>query len=83
MREKTTVFFAWLQDWKKQRKLEKGYQEKDSVRKDFHCVAVNMSSEVISMCVLRKIVRDQLSNRIVKMYTVLSTCSQAIFAKEN
>ena len=83
MREKTPVFFACLQDWKKQRKLDKGYQEKDSVQKDFHCVAVDMSSEVISMCVLRKIVRHQLSNRIVKTYVMLKTCSQASFPKEN
>ena len=32
-------------------KLEKSREEKDNEQKDFHCATVNMSSDVISMCV--------------------------------
>ena len=42
-----------------------------------------MSWEVISMCVVPVMVRHKLSNRVVKTYAMLDTCSQATFAKEN
>ena len=42
-----------------------------------------MGSEVISMCVVPVMVRHKLSNRVVKTYAMLHTCSQATFAKEN
>ena len=42
-----------------------------------------MSSEVISMCVVPVMVRHKLSNRVVKTYFMLDTCSQATFVKEN
>ena len=41
-----------------------------------------MSSKVISMCVTPVMVRKKLSNRVVKTYAMLDTCSQATFAKE-
>ena len=64
-------------------KLENGPEEKDNEQKDIHYATVNMSSEVISMCVVPVMVRHKLSNHIVKTYAMLHTCSQATFAKEN
>ena len=64
-------------------KLENGPEEKDNEQKDIHYATVNMSSEVISMCVVPVMVRHKLSNHIVKTYAMLDTCSQATFAKEN
>ena len=62
-------------------KLEK--RKKRTSKKNFHCATVNMSSEVISMCVVPIMVRHKLSNRVVKTYAMLNTYSQAMFAKEN
>lgn len=66
---------------KPQEKLEKGREEKDNEKKDIPCATVNMSSQVIGMCVcvffLLKLVKNS------KIYSMLDTCSQATFAKEN
>ena len=35
------------------------------------------------MCVVPVMVRHKLSNRVVKTYAMLDTCSQGTFAKEN
>ena len=35
------------------------------------------------MCVVRVMVRYKLSNRVVRTYAMLDTCSQATYAKEN
>ena len=63
-------------------KLEKSREEKDNKQKEFHCAIVNMSLEVISMCMVPVMVRHKLSNRVVKTYAMLNTCSQVTFAKE-
>ena len=63
-------------------KLEKSRKEKDNEQKDFHCATVNISPEVISMCVVFVMVRHKLSNGLIKTYAMLNTCSQATFAKE-
>ena len=42
---------------------------------------VNMSPEVISMYMVSVMARHNLSNRIVKTYFSLGTCSRATFAK--
>ena len=68
---------------KPKEKLEKSREERDNEQKDFHYATVNMSSEVISMCVVPVMVRHKLSNRVVKTYAMFDTCSQATFAKEN
>ena len=65
------------------KKLQKSREERDNEQKDFHCATVNMSSEVISMCVVAVMVRHKLSNCVVKTYAMLDTCSQATFAEEN
>ena len=49
---------------KPKEKPEKGREEKNDDQKDFHCATVNMSAEVISMCVVPVMVRHKLSNRI-------------------
>ena len=67
---------------KPKEKLEKSREERDNEQKDFLYATVNMSSEVISMCVVPVMVRHKLSNRVVKTYAMLDTCSQATFAKE-
>ena len=64
-------------------KTEKSHDEKDKEQKDFHCATVNISSEVISMCVVPVMVRHKLSNCVIKTYAMLDTCSQVMFAKEN
>ena len=64
-------------------KLGKTREEKKNGQKDFRCATVNMSSEVINMCVVLVMVRHKLSNRVVKTYAMLDTCSQETFAKEN
>ena len=68
---------------KPKEKPQKNFQEKDNEQKDFHCVTVNMSSEVICMCVVPVMVRHKLSNHVVKTYAMLNTCSQATLGKEN
>ena len=47
-------------------KLENSREEKHNEQKDFHCATANMSSEVVSMCVVPVMVRHKLSNRVVK-----------------
>ena len=61
----------------------KSRAEKDNEQKDVHCATVNMSLEVIRMCVVHVMVRHKLSNRVVKTYAMLNTSSQATFATEN
>ena len=68
---------------KPKEKLEKSREERDNEQKDFLYATVNMSSEVISMCVVPVMVRHKLSNRLVKTDAMLEACSQARFAKEN
>ena len=58
---------------KPQEKLGRGHEEKDDEQKDIHCAIVNMSLEVISMCVLHVIVKHKLPNRIVKIYAMVDT----------
>ena len=61
----------------------KSREEKYNEQKDLHCATVNVSLQVISMCVVPAKVRYELSNRVVKTYNMLDTCSQETFAKEN
>ena len=68
---------------KPKEKLEKSCKEKDNEQKDFHCATVNMRLEVISMCVVSVMVKQKLSNHVVKTYAMLDTCSPATFTKEN
>ena len=42
-----------------------------------------MILEVISICVVPVIVRYKLSDRIIRTYAILDTCSQGTFAQEN
>ena len=64
-------------------KLEKSREEKDNGQRDCRCAKVNMILEIINMCVVPVMVRHKLSNRVVKTYAMLDTCSQGTFAKEN
>ena len=68
---------------KPKEKLKKSRKEKDNVQKDFRCATVNIILEVISMFVVPIMVRHKRSNRVLKTYAMLNTCSQATFAKEN
>ena len=74
-----------LYDCKTEKNKEKlkSRAEKDNEQKDVHCATVNMSLEVIRMCVVHVMVRHKLSNRVVKTYAMLNTSSQATFATEN
>ena len=83
LQEKAPDFFTQFKTEKPKEKLEKSREERDNEQKDFHCATVNMSSEVISMCVVPVMVRHKLSTHVVKTYAMLNTCSQAAFAKEN
>ena len=67
---------------KPKEKLEKSCEERDNKQRDFHCAIANMSSEVITICVVPGMVRHKFSNRVIKIYAMLDTCSQATFAKE-
>ena len=62
-------------------KLEESREEWDRKQKDFNCATVDMSLEVISMCVGPVMVRYNLSNRVVKTYAMLDTRSQATLTK--
>ena len=56
---------------------------KRKMSKRIFTATVNMSSEVISICMVSVMVRHNLSSRIVKKYSLLGTSSPATFAKEN
>jgi len=58
-------------------------KENENENQDFNCATVNTKSEIISMCVVPVIVRHKFSNRMIKTYAMLDTCSQATFAKIN
>ena len=60
-------------------KNEKGDQEKDNEKKNFHCETVNMSLEVPKNCVMPVLVRHTFSDRIGKTYAMLNTSSQGTF----
>ena len=45
------------------------------------CARANTKSDVISMCLVPVLVRHKLSNRFVKMYTMLDNCNQAAFMR--
>ena len=52
LQEKAPTSLHSYKTEKPKENLEKSREERDNEQKDFHCATVNMSSEVISMCVV-------------------------------
>ena len=71
-----------LHGYKQNHKVSENETIEDE-KQDFHCATVNTSSEVIRMCVVPVVVKHKNSNKVIKTYAMLDSCSQGTFVKES